>query len=140
MKYIYRNEAGRPINIGGYQFATGAELSSDIIIERFKEAVSNEFLILKEAGADDAPGLSSLPESGTGDEELRKAAEEAVKAEEKRAAAEIEAALAAEKNRLAEEARIAEEARLAEEARAAEEARLAEEAHIAEEAENAESE
>jgi len=48
MAYIYKNEVGRAVNIGGYQFAVGQELSSDIKISGFNEAVSNGFLSLKE--------------------------------------------------------------------------------------------
>jgi len=80
MKYIYKNEVNRPINIGGYSFNVGQELPSNIIIERFKEAVSNGFLSLREAD-------KALPTEET--EAARKAeeaqlAEEARKAEEKR--------------------------------------------------------
>jgi hypothetical protein len=49
MRYVYKNESGGPINIGGYQFAmAGSELSSNIIINWFNEAVSNGFLSLRE--------------------------------------------------------------------------------------------
>jgi hypothetical protein len=95
-KYIYRNEAGRPINIGGYQFAAGAKLASDIIIEQFKEAVSNGFLSFQELKEDKQLKASLVnPE------------------EEARKVAEAEAARKAEEERLSEEAKKAEEKRLA---------------------------
>ena len=53
MKYIYKNETDRSINIGGYQFNKGGELSSDIVIERFNEAVSNKFLSLRKVIANE---------------------------------------------------------------------------------------
>jgi len=46
--YVYKNEVGRPVNIAGYQFDTDQELPSNVIIERFKEAVNNKFLSLRE--------------------------------------------------------------------------------------------
>jgi hypothetical protein len=124
MKYVYKNEVGRPINIGGYEFAVDQELPSDIIIDRFREAVSNKFLSLRKVE-------KSIPEAQvkeiSPDEEARKTAElEAAKIEEDRLA---EEARKSEEARLAEEARKAEEDRLAEEARKAEEIKLAEEAH-----------
>jgi hypothetical protein len=110
-KYVYRNESGRPINIGGYQFQKDGEIASNIIIERFKEAVSNDFLSLKEVKASEklkAP-LVANPE--------------------------VEAARKTEEARLAEEAKRAERAeRKAQKAADAEALKKAEEeAHIAEE-------
>jgi hypothetical protein len=68
-KYVYKNEVGRPINIGGYQFQKDGELPSDIIIDRFREAVSNSFLSLEEFA-------SQGPYSGTDTEnKARKAVE-----------------------------------------------------------------
>jgi hypothetical protein len=56
MVYRYKNEAGRPINLGGYQFAAGQELKSNIIMNRFKEAVSEGILSLREeAGGNSSP-------------------------------------------------------------------------------------
>ena len=133
MTYIYKNEAGRPINIGGYQFQKDGELPSNIIIDRFKEAVSNGFLRLREIKDEDK--LKNPPVL-TPEEEARKAAEAEVarKAEESRLATEAEQARLAEEAAKAEEARKAEEAtKQAEEARLAEEAKKAEETRIAEE-------
>jgi membrane protein involved in colicin uptake len=131
---MYKNEMGRSINIGGYQFQKGGELPSDIIIDRFKEAVSNEFLSLREIKDGDTPKASPVIDT---EEEARKAAEAeaARKAEEDRLAAETEKARLAEEERLAAEqteaAKKAEEDRLAAEA---EQVRIAEEANKAEEA------
>jgi hypothetical protein len=47
-RYVYKNGNSRPVNIGGYQFEEGQELESDVLIEGFKEAVSNGFLELAE--------------------------------------------------------------------------------------------
>jgi hypothetical protein len=47
-RYVYKNVNERPVNIGGYQFAEGQELESDVLINGFKEAVSNGFLELTE--------------------------------------------------------------------------------------------
>jgi len=72
-RYVYKNEMGRSINIGGYQFQKDGELPSDIIIDRFKEAVSNEFLSLREIkDGDTTPKASPVIDT---EEEARKAAE-----------------------------------------------------------------
>lgn len=42
--YIYKNETGHPVNICGFQFAAGQTLKSNIVLERFKEAVSSKIL------------------------------------------------------------------------------------------------
>ena len=115
--YVYKNEVGRPVNIAGYQFDTDQELPSNVIIERFKEAVNNKFLSLRELEKP-APLVS-----------VDNTAEEARLKEEAEAVRKAEEAKKAEEERLAEEARKAEELRLEEEAKKkAEEARLKEEA------------
>jgi len=111
MKYVYKNEVGRPINIAGYQFDANGELPSNIPIDRFNEAVSNGFLSVKEIKEDVSV---AEPKTGT-DEEAKKTAEEeaARKAEEERLAAEAAAAKKAEEDRIAAEA--AEAKRIADE-------------------------
>ena len=92
MAYIYKNEVDRPINIGGYQFAVGGELPSNIIIEGFKEAVSNKFLSLKKV----KEVVKKVPDNDQEEEAKKLAEAEALrKAEEERLAAE-EAAKKAE--------------------------------------------
>jgi hypothetical protein len=115
---------GRPINIGGYQFQKNGELPSDIVIERFNEAVSNGFLSLWEVK--DGESSKASPVTVDLEEEARKAAavEAARKAEEDRLTAEAEQARLVEKARLAEEARLAAEAKQAEAAKKSEEERI----------------
>ena len=91
MRYVYKNQTGRSININGYQFGIGQELRSNIIIERFNEAVTKKFLSLKDSCK---PVLAdkvkdNLAEKDAQKEAVRKAeearlAEEAKKAEEER--------------------------------------------------------
>jgi hypothetical protein len=71
--YVYKNEVGRSINISGYQFQKDGKLPSNIILDRFKEAVSNGFLSLREVKDRDDPKAS--PATVNPEEEAKKAAD-----------------------------------------------------------------
>jgi hypothetical protein len=105
---VYKNESGRSINIGGYQFQKNGELFSGIIIERFAEAVSNKFLSLSEIGHNQASGTNGLEEEARNIAE----AEAARETNEGRSAVEADQARKdAELAKQAKEARIAKETR-----------------------------
>jgi hypothetical protein len=64
-RYVYKNVNERPVNIGGYQFAEGQELESDIPINGFKEAVSNGFLELTECKPEgEGQDATQAPQTG----------------------------------------------------------------------------
>jgi hypothetical protein len=64
-QYVYKNVNEMPVNIGGYQFTEGRELESDVLINGFKEAVSNGFLELTERKPEGAgQDATQAPQTG----------------------------------------------------------------------------